>query len=175
MRKFWYNTDDVRVGTTDANGIVTEYENSREGTVTLVTRGDGAETLASVAVSHDAADRLVCDGNATYTYTYHPDGQLATANYGDGGRAGRPLPAALSAFGESLNGTDNSTPTPSTYASFFTGKPYIEGLGHAFFMRNYRASLAKWQTADPLGYPDGGNALAYGCTSPLFGRFPINM
>lgn len=28
-------------------------------------------------------------------------------------------------------------------------------------MRNYRAGLAKWQTADPLGYPDGWNQLAY--------------
>ena len=28
-------------------------------------------------------------------------------------------------------------------------------------MRNYRAGLAKWQTADPLGYPDGWNNLAY--------------
>ena len=158
-RKFWYNTCDVCVGVTDANGIVTEYENSREGTVTLVTRRDGAETLASVAVSYDAADRIFCEGDTTYTY--HPDGQLAIANYCDGGRAGRPLPAALSAFGESLHGTDRSTPTPSTNASFFTGKPYVEGLGHAFLMRNYRASLAKWQTADPMGYPDGWNALAY--------------
>ena len=28
-------------------------------------------------------------------------------------------------------------------------------------MRNYRAGLAKWQTADPMGYPDGWNQLAY--------------
>ena len=33
--------------------------------------------------------------------------------------------------------------------------------GHAFLFRNYRASLGKWQTADPLGYPDGWNQLAY--------------
>ena len=158
-RKFWYNKGDVRVGVTDANGIVTEYENNRVGLVASVTRRDGAETLASVAVSHDAAGRLFREGDTTYTY--HPDGQLATANYCNGGRAGRPLPAALSAFGESLNGTDNSTSTPSTYTSFFTGKPHVDGLGHAFLMRNYRASLAKWQTADPLGYPDGWNALAH--------------
>ena len=30
-----------------------------------------------------------------------------------------------------------------------------------FLMRNYRAGLAKWQTADPMGYPDGWNQLAY--------------
>ena len=28
-------------------------------------------------------------------------------------------------------------------------------------MRNYRAGLAKWQTADPMGYTDGWNQLAY--------------
>ena len=65
---------------------------------------------------------------------------------------------ALSAFGESDN--------PET---FFTGKPYVEGLGHAFWMRNYRAGLAKWQTADPLGYPDGCNQFAYGVNSPASG------
>lgn len=59
--------------------------------------------------------------------------------------------AALTAFGE---GTDADK-------AFFTGKPMVEGLGHAFLMRNYRAGLAKWQTADPMGYPDGWNQLAY--------------
>ncbi len=44
---------------------------------------------------------------------------------------------------------------------FFTGKPYVEGLGYAFLFRNYRPNLGKWQTADPLGYPDGLNNLAY--------------
>lgn len=44
---------------------------------------------------------------------------------------------------------------------FFTGKPQVEGLGYAFMYRNYRPDLAKWQTADPLGYPDGWNQLAY--------------
>jgi len=44
---------------------------------------------------------------------------------------------------------------------FFTGKPNVEGLGYAFLMRNYRSELGKWQTADPLGYPDGWNNLAY--------------
>jgi len=59
--------------------------------------------------------------------------------------------AVLSAFGE---GTDADK-------AFFTGKPMVEGLGHAFLMRNYRAGLAKWQSADPMGYPDGWNQLAY--------------
>jgi RHS repeat-associated protein len=74
--------------------------------------------------------------------------------------------AALSAFGENLS---VDSPTPTQNSNFFTGKPYVEGLGHAFLMRNYRASLGKWLTADPLGYPDGWNALAYGINSPSTG------
>ena len=53
--------------------------------------------------------------------------------------------------------------------AFFTGKPQVDGLDHAFLFRNYRASLAKWQTADPIGYPDGWNQLAYCGNSPLNG------
>ncbi len=44
---------------------------------------------------------------------------------------------------------------------FFTGKPQIDGIGYAFLFRSYRPELAKWQTADPLGYPDGFNNFAY--------------
>ena len=78
--------------------------------------------------------------------------------------------AVLTAFGE---GTDADK-------AFFTGKPMVEGLGHAFLMRNYRAGLAKWQTADPMGYPDGWNALAYcenGVTSEvdLWGCVSLNL
>ena len=70
--------------------------------------------------------------------------------------------AALSAFGERLDNVDSTSPAiRSLGEGWFTGKPYIEGLGHTFLMRNYRAGLAKWQTADPIGYPDGWNQLAY--------------
>ena len=51
-------------------------------------------------------------------------------------------------------------------AAYFTGKPAVAGLGRAFLYRNYRPDLAKWQTADPLGYPDGWNQLAYCKLSP---------
>ena len=74
---------------------------------------------------------------------------------------GKYSPAALSAFGEDISDSSNRSPFPVPSSPFFTGKPYIEGLGHAFLMRNYRAGFAKWQTADPLGYPDGWNQLAY--------------
>ena len=56
----------------------------------------------------------------------------------------------MTAFGES-----------SDTNAMFTGKPYIGELGYAFLFRNYRADKGKWQTSDPLGYPDGWNNLAY--------------
>ena len=73
---------------------------------------------------------------------------------------GKYSPAVLSAFGENLAASEPRA-TNHEPRTFFTGKPYVEGLGHAFLMRNYRASLSKWQTADPMGYPDGWNPLAY--------------
>ena len=216
------------------------------------------------------------DGKRSYRYAYHVDGQLARADYGDGGRAGvgedgragSPLPAgseaflwdglalvrrggesfvnephagdapkklrfggkprakrsarrarkgprgnpvvsskgaayfndvlgttvgvregrgaarkgakrrytaaALTAFGEPLQTQKGETSAllPSSFLPlplFFTGKPQVEGLGRVFLYRNYRADLAKWQTADPLGYPDGWNHLKYGVNSPLMG------
>ena len=59
-------------------------------------------------------------------------------------------PVQMTAFGES-----------SDTNAMFTGKPYINELGYAFLFRNYRADQGKWQTFDPLGYPDGWNNLAY--------------
>ena len=56
----------------------------------------------------------------------------------------------MTAFGE----TDEKS-------AMFTGKPYIGELGYAFLFRNYRPEQGKWQTADPLGYPDGWNNFAY--------------
>ncbi|MGF0038998.1 hypothetical protein, partial [Victivallis vadensis] len=60
------------------------------------------------------------------------------------------------AFGELKPGEK-----PNLSVNFFTGKPEIDGLGYSFLLRNYRADLGKWQTTDPLGYPDGWNNLAY--------------
>ena len=72
-----------------------------------------------------------------------------------GAKSGKTYSAApLSAFGEDLTHHCPPPPTFSTSSSFFTGKPAVAGLGHAFLMRNYRASLGKWQTADPMGYPE---------------------
>ena len=56
---------------------------------------------------------------------------------------GKYSPTALTAFGEDLSVTSSGesfrSPFPVPHSPFFTGKPYVEGLGHAFLMRNYRA------------------------------------
>ena len=61
---------------------------------------------------------------------------------------------SLTAFGEPLS-------TSPMEDSFFTGKPHVGEMGYAFLFRAYRADQGKWQTADPLGYPDGWNNFAY--------------
>jgi len=68
---------------------------------------------------------------------------------------GKYTASKLNLFGTKL---DNSKVDKYTY---FTGKPHVEGLGYSFLFRNYREDLAKWQTSDPLGYPDGWNNFAY--------------
>lgn len=78
-------------------------------------------------------------------------------------------PAAITAFGETLEtGDTHFQAHTGNSCTFFTGKPQVEGLGYTFLFRNYRATLAKWQTADPLGYPDGWNQLAYCDNSVVF-------
>ena len=96
--------------------------------------------------------------------TYFNDMLGTTVGIWEGRASSRPksgrkyTPAALTAFGEDISALGTKHQAPST---FYTGKPEVAGLGHTFLFRNYRASLAKWQTADPMGYPDGWNQLAY--------------
>ena len=56
----------------------------------------------------------------------------------------------------------------SDKSTFFTGKPYVEGLGYAFLFRNYRAGTSKWLIRDPLGYPNGWNNLLYVNNTPTY-------
>jgi hypothetical protein len=47
------------------------------------------------------------------------------------------------------------------HEEFFTGKPYIGGTRSRIPLQKLPRRLGKWQNADPLGYPDGWNQLAY--------------
>ena len=87
---------------------------------------------------------------------------------------GEPVPVAATSHNSNIRQFDHSIIS----SPFFTGKPQVEGLGRVFLYRNYRADLAKWQTDDPLGYPDGWNPLAYcenkvTCSVDLFGAHTI--
>ena len=92
-------------------------------------------------------------------------------------------------LGTSLGTANNETYTAITKtsfgadtsdkSSFFTGKPYVEDLGYAFLLRNYRADMGKWQISDIIGYPDGWNNFAYCCNSvvadfDIYGAAGIN-
>ena len=167
---------------------------------------------------YDAAGRLVKEGKRSYSYswldkvssvkengvevasfTYHMDGQIATAKAN--GRqenflwdnlalisrneteyvnepyvtGGNPILADGDVLFNDLLGTTIGIRSGKEYretgmtafgetdekSAMFTGKPYIGELGYAFLFRNYRPGLGKWQTSDPLGYPDGWNNFAY--------------
>ena len=81
---------------------------------------------------------------------------------------GEPVPVAATSHNSNIRQFDHSIIS----SPFFTGKPEVEGLGRAFLYRNYRADLAKWQTADPFGYPDGWNQLAY-CGNEVLGTIDL--
>ena len=167
---------------------------------------------------YDAAGRLVKEGKRSYSYswldkvssvkengvevasfTYHMDGQIATAKAN--GRqenflwdnlalisrneteyvnepyvtGGNPILADEDVLFNDLLGSTIGIRSGKEYretgmtafgetdekSAMFTGKPYIGELGYAFLFRNYRPGLGKWQTSDPLDYPDGWNNLAY--------------
>ena len=51
-----------------------------------------------------------------------------------------------------------------SHATRFTGKPYDEDLhAYVFPYRNYMASVGRWMSFDPSGYPDGSNSHMYAC------------
>ena len=110
---------------------------------------------------------LVKRGTTSYVNEPHPGGGAPVASSNGGvmfndilgttlgvENTGGYASSSMTAFGDTAN---CQQPT----SNFFTGKPHVDGLGHAFLLRNYRADLGKWPTADPLGYPDGWNRMAY--------------
>jgi RHS repeat-associated protein len=53
-------------------------------------------------------------------------------------------------------------PVPDEQTQFFTGKPFDAASGtYLFIFRNYSPYLARWTSADPCGFPDGANNMAY--------------
>ncbi len=163
-KTYRYGYLDKVMSVTD-NGSTYTYDYHADGQLASANYGDSSESFAWDGLA------LIQRGDEQFVNEPHVGGgnpvasSKGTSYFNDmlgttvGSKTnGKYSAAALTAFGEDLT---VHSPTPTKNSNFFTGKPYVEGLGHAFWMRNYRAGLAKWQTADPLGYPDGWNQLAY--------------
>ena len=97
-------------------------------------------------------------GGGNPILTIGGDGQKTEAIFTDmlGTSLGKVAENGYSAIDKTSFGADSSD-----NSSFFTGKPYIQELGYAFLLRNYRADMGKWQISDLIGYPNGWNNFAY--------------
>ena len=220
VTKYAYDGANQLVSSTDPDGRVTKYAYDAAGRLVK----EGSKTYR-----YGYLDKVlsVIDGKERCTFTYHVDGQLATATRTGGSRSratetetflwdglalikrgstsyvNEPHPnggcpvfsssdgvmfndvlgttlgadgdggyaaASLTSFGDPVPGGPRlSRPGAAVPDALFTGKPHVDGLGYAFLFRTYRPGLGKWMTADPLGYPDGWNRLAYGNNSVLDG------
>ena len=156
-RTYHYGWQDKVEEIRENGKTVARFTYGLDGQLESVTRADGS-------VEHFHWDGLALIGRGKLTFLNEPyvtggnpiasDGKAmlndmlgSTVGIRDGETM---TPVAMTAFGESCD--------PE---AMYTGKPHVDGLGYAFLFRNYRAELGKWQTADPLGYPDGWNQLAY--------------
>ena len=130
-----------------------------DGQLATVTKGKVTEEFTWDGLA------LVKRGTISYVNEPHPGGGAPVASSTDGVMFNDILGTTLGSIG--ADGYSPSSMTAfgdvakSSEEIFFTDKPHVDGLGHAFLMRNYRADLGKWPTADPLGYPDGWNQMAY--------------
>ena len=117
------------------------YEYSKSGQIVARTANGVRQTY-----EYDKKGQLLAvkdpDGNAVERYCYDKAGNMLGTTVGSR-KDGKYSAAALTAFGEDLSVTSSGesfrSPFPVPHSPFFTGKPMVEGLGHAFLMRNYRA------------------------------------
>ena len=139
-------------------------------TKTMSGKAGGAQSPATEVFYWDGL-ALVKRGITSYVNEPHPGGGAAVFSSKDGVMFNDILGTTLGTQSEHGYASVAMTAFGDTADAdaLFTGKPLVDGLGHAFLLRNYRAGLGKWLTADPLGYPDGWNQLAYGNNAVLSG------
>ena len=138
-----------------------EYHNNNQ--LAKVVRENGIETFEwdGLALIERNGTKYINEphaGGGNPILAIGGDGQKTEAIFTDilGTSMGKVSGNGYSAIDKTSFGADTSDKS-----SFFTGKPYIEGLGYAFLFRNYRADIGKWLTQDLIGYPDGWNNFAY--------------
>ena len=138
-----------------------EYHNNNQ--LAKVVRENGIETFEwdGLALIERNGTKYINEphaGGGNPILAIGGDGQKTEAIFTDilGTSMGKVSGNGYSAIDKTSFGADTSDKS-----SFFTGKPYVEGLGYAFLFRNYRADMGKWLTQDLIGYPDGWNNFAY--------------
>ena len=157
-KSYRYGYLDKVMSMTEGKNCIT-YDYHVDGQLATVTKGKTTEEFTWDGLA------LVKRGITSYLNEPHPGGG-APVTSSDGGVMFNDI------LGTTLGVSGNDSYAPSSMTAFgdaekhleeifFTGKPHVDGLGHAFLLRNYRADLGKWPTADPLGYPDGWNQMAY--------------
>jgi len=109
----------------------------------------GRALLVALALGFAATSSVFASSGTRYYLNDH----LATT-VGIAEASGEIAAMEADAFGSPLAGGANP--------GRFTGKPYYEDLGaYIFPFRNYHADVARWMSADPSGFPDGVNGVAY--------------
>ena len=138
-----------------------EYHNNNQ--LAKVVRENGIETFEwdGLALIERNGTKYINEphaGGGNPILAIGGDGQKTEAIFTDilGTSMGKVSGNGYSAIDKTSFGADTTDKS-----SFFTGKPYVEGLGYAFLFRNYRADIGKWLSADLIGYPDGWNNFAY--------------
>ena len=181
-KSYAYGYLDKVMSVRENNNLLSSFDYAVSGQIASATRGDQKESFLWDGLA------LIHRDGVNYLNEPHPGGGAPVlASSSSSLRAERSNPAERVFFNDLLgttvgtfdsNGKFAST-SMTTYGddasqletrnsqletgadSFFTGKPHIQNLGYAFLLRNYRADLGKWSTADPWGYPDGLNNFAY--------------
>ncbi len=173
-KSYAYGWLDKVMSITQNGKITNSYSYSMDGQIASSSASSSAKAAEDKKATGGQAENFIWDGLAllkrgTTEYVYEPSvtgGNPILANgkglFNDmlGNTLGVSEKDKFTAIKRDAFGKTLENKAGSQY-NMFTGKPQIGGLGYAFLFRNYRSGLGKWQTADPLGYPDGLNNLAY--------------
>ena len=139
---------------------MTKYAYNDAGLVARRKRLDGSETHTTLVMSYDAAGRMVREGSKRYTYgyldkvlsvtdgdttrtfTYHADGQLASATVGGGHRTPRTAPQTETFLWDSLALKENGGQTDTDKDQMADGfESYKDGIStHVGVKDTYRLS-----------------------------------
>ena len=149
-----------------------EYHNNNQ--LAKVVRENGVETFEwdGLALIERNGTKYINEphaGGSNPILAIGGDGQKTEAIFTDilGTSIGKVSGNGYSAIDKTSFGADTSDKS-----SFFTGKPYVEGLGYAFLFRNYRSDMGKWLSQDLIGFPDGWNNFAY-CRNSIINNYDI--